>query len=157
MGIPHTELTDEHKSYLLDLFTTALEGGIGYWSECSKYHWRHAVVGGEAEDINGFVAVIYPPEQEGGWGMFDTEDTRPLKIDLEVMHRGARLMNWYVQGLVDGHGKQIPLDDITPWPAKHYYWQFVESYVTLGQSGDYDAGVADMVVQFGLFGEVVYG
>ena len=150
------ELTEEHKAFLHGLFTTALEGGIGYWSACSKYRWSEDSEG-LFSDINGFYAVIEPTE-DNTWGIWEgNRDTQPLRIDLDVMARGARLMNWYVQGIVDGRGRQVPLDQIKPWPADHYHWQYVEAYTTLGQSGDYDAGTADMIVQFGLFGEVVYG
>lgn len=150
------ELTEEHKEFLHGLFTTALEGGIGYWSACSKYRWA-TDQDGRTEDINNFIAVIEPTE-DNTWGIWDdNRDTQSLRIDLDVMARGARLMHWYVQGIVDDKGQQVPLDQIRPFPPKHYHWQYVESYVTLGQQGDYDAGTADMVVQFGLFGQVVYG
>jgi len=155
------ELTEEHKAFLHGLFTTALEGGIGYWSACSKYRWSKpdTVVShfGPDPDLDNFIAIIEPAEG-GEWGIWeDNRDTQSLRIDLDVMARGARLMHWYVQGIVDGRGKQVPLDKIKPWPADHYHWQYVEAYTSLGQQGDYDAGTADMVVQFGLFGEVVYG
>jgi hypothetical protein len=157
-------ISPQRKQFLLDLFTTALEGGIGYWSECSKYHWHLDPIidkhGNQQipDDIDGFYATIHPIE-DGQWGVFDggDEDSRPLTIDLTVMERGARLMNFYVQGVVDCQGKQVPLGEIQPpLDEKHYYWQYVEAYCSNGDDGDYDAGVADMVVQFGLFGEVVY-
>ena len=31
----------ERIQFLTDVFTTALEGGIGYWSECSYYRWEN--------------------------------------------------------------------------------------------------------------------
>lgn len=160
-------LTDERKEFLHGIFTTALEGGIGYWSACSDYHWHHPASGGDGvlvADLDGFYAVIEPLEE--GWGVFgdphgavgDTdEDRRPLTIDLGVVHRGAMWMMLWVQGLVDGKGNAVPLDQVKPWPEKHYYWQYVAAYSSNGIDGDYDAGVADMIVQFGLFGEVVYG
>ena len=159
-------LTTGRKAFLHGVFTTALEGGIGYWSECSDYHWCND---DDTDALDGFYAVIHPPydrfaDEQMGWGIFadkesgDTpEDLAPLRIDLNVMAHGAKLMNWFVQGLIDGDGKQVPLDQIKPWRDDHYYWQYVQAYNSNGQDGDYDAGVADMVVQFGLFGSVVYG
>ena len=155
-------LTEGHKEFLHGLFTTALEGGIGYWSVASAYIWAKPdkVVSHFAPeaDLDKFYAIIHPAEI-GEWGVWDKDDrdTQPLRIDLEVMNRGARMMNWYVQGFVNGQGRHMTADQIKPWPRDHYYWQYVESYITLGERGDYDAGVADMVVQFGLFGTVVYG
>ncbi|UZF59305.1 hypothetical protein LH935_28390 (plasmid) [Gordonia polyisoprenivorans] len=34
-----TTRTAERANFLTDVYTTALEGGIGYWSECSAYQW----------------------------------------------------------------------------------------------------------------------
>jgi|LakMenEpi03Aug12_release.lakeMendotaPanAssembly.Ray.scaffolds.fasta_scaffold613860_1 hypothetical protein len=158
-------LSEARKTFLHELFTTALEGGIGYWSQCSEYHWALPdIATGPAEDIDGFYAIIHPVE--GGWGVFGDpdgtvgdcdEDKQPLRIDLPVIHRGARLMSLYVQGLVDGKGQPVPLDQIKPWREDHYHWQYVTAYNTNGKDGDYDADTADMIVQWGLFGEVVYG
>jgi hypothetical protein len=44
-----TEVEDE---FIRDIFTTALEGGIGYWSACALYRW-------DTVQPNEFVAVIH--------------------------------------------------------------------------------------------------
>lgn len=169
---PASGLTAARKHFLHGIFTTALEGGIGYWSECSKYHWHLPPVidkyGNQLllADLDGFYAVIEPPDEEGGWGVFGDpdgtvgdceEDRKPLTIDLGVVLRGAMWMSLYVQGLVDEKGKIVTLNAIKPWREDHYYWQYVKAFNSNGDDGDYDAEVADMIVQFGLFGEVVYG
>jgi hypothetical protein len=156
-------LSEDRKDFLHGLFTTALEGGIGYWSACSDYHWSVDGDGTNA-DVDGFYAVIHPTED--GWGVFGDpkgtvgdceEDRKPLRIDLGVVWRGAMWMNLYVQGLVDDKGKVVPFNEVKPWKDGHYYWQYVQAFNSNGADGDYDADVADMIVQFGLFGEVVYG
>jgi hypothetical protein len=61
-------------------FSTALEGGINYWSVCHEYHW----------DREDFFATIT-----------DNEGTIH-RIDREVIERGLGL--YYGGYLVDGYG-----------------------------------------------------
>jgi hypothetical protein len=67
---------DVSKQMLWYLFVTALEGGIGYWSVCSKYHWR--TEGGE-DDLDGFYADVE-----------ETEEDAPVahRIDADTILRG---------------------------------------------------------------------
>ena len=44
-----TAKTDLRKQFLFDVFVTALEGGIGYWSVAEEYHWKK-----DGEDLDGF-------------------------------------------------------------------------------------------------------
>ncbi|MFM1966787.1 MAG: hypothetical protein RL134_2512, partial [Actinomycetota bacterium] len=52
--VPDEPLLDR---VLHDVFVTAMEGGIGYWSGCSSYRW--SLDGGEVDDLTGFRAVIH--------------------------------------------------------------------------------------------------
>lgn len=45
------------------IFTTALEGGIGYWSQCSHYRWCFE---GLTDDLLGFIATIHEVDEHGG-------------------------------------------------------------------------------------------
>lgn len=118
--------------FLHDIFTTALEGGIGYWSECSAYHWSKGGPDHEA-DLDFFHAII--EETESG------EDEPPThRIDREVILRGlSRLFTGEYRGLHSSTAGRI-----------------MEAAIT-GNSGRLDASDADCLVQVGLFGEVVYG
>ena len=112
---------------LLDLFNTALEGGIGYWSVCNRYHW--CVDGNpEVEDVKGFNAEIV-----------EHEDAKVHVIDREVMARGYRLAttDWKHRIAWSSSEPKLVVGPNTDW--------------------DFDAGDADAIVQLGLFGEVVYG
>lgn len=112
---------------LLDLFNTALEGGIGYWSEASSYHWSNE---DGTEDHQGFYADILDPN-----GYFE-----PVRIDRKVMAKGYRLATTTWRDRLDwSSGEKPPLvvGPDTDW--------------------DFDAGDADMIVQLGLFEDVVYG
>jgi hypothetical protein len=113
---------------LLDLFNTALEGGINYWSVCNVYHW--CVDGNpEVEDVRGFYAEI-----------IEDEDGTAHRIDREVMAKGYRLAttDWKHRiSWSSGEDPKLVVGPETDW--------------------DFDADDADAIVQLGLFGEVVYG
>lgn len=59
---------------LLGIFTTALEGGIGYWSECSVY--KH-----EGLPPSGAYAVIHETEHD---------EPLPHRITIETIREGLR-------------------------------------------------------------------
>jgi hypothetical protein len=126
----------EVKRLVHDVFVTALEGGINYWSDCDEYHWSRRDANGErVEDLDGFYAMI---REEGSDGS--------LRVDRHVIERGLRLA-------------------VTPEIAEKvfdYALQDVAVAFMTGNKGlldnlDFDAGTADCVVQLGLFGEVIYG
>lgn len=70
------------KSFLCDVFTTALEGGIGYWALAHEYHWAAAAEGIE-QDLDGFYAIV--TDEEGG--LLGGAQTR---TDADVIARGLR-------------------------------------------------------------------
>ena len=109
------------------LFVTALEGGIGYWSECVGYHWSNA---DGSDDVGGFNALIIET---------DTDDDPEWVIDRAVIAKGYRLAT-------------------TVW-RDGLAWSSAKPPVVVGPDTDwdYDAGDADLIVQLGLFGELVYG
>jgi hypothetical protein len=113
-----------------DIFTTALEGGIGYWSACSVYRWSvDGTLDGAARD---FIAVVQDAEDEDG-----TE----YVIDRAVIAKGLdRAYTRRAKGHSDYHAQALK--------ALHF-GRYDEA--------DYDADTADLIVQFGLFDEVVYG
>jgi hypothetical protein len=110
---------------LLDLFTAALEGGIGYWSAAARYKW---MLPDGTEDRQGFNALIVED---------DVGDEH--LIDRSVMVRGLTLAatDWRDRLAWSTEPPPVVITEETEW--------------------DYDAGDADMIVQLGLFGDVVYG
>lgn len=128
-----TETTERDQAYF-DIFVTALEGGIGYWSVCHEYHWQLAGAEGsvsETSDILGFYAEVK-----------DSEEPSVFRVDRDVIAKGVRLfIGWAKDGLRDGYIKRAAVDlDWANWDDL-----------------DVDAEIADMIVQFGLFDKVVYG
>ncbi len=116
-----------------DVFVTALEGGIGYWSECETYHWRGnpeaiGMPAGE-EDLEGFYAIIRDVE----------DDDKVWRIDGDTIARGLRL----------ARGE---------WRDKIHWNCGGPPPVVVDEDGwDHDAWDADCIVQLGLFREVMYG
>lgn len=122
--------TNERKQWLDDVFVTALEGGIGYWSECSEYRW----FGPDGEDpTDKFRAVIFD--------IADAPEPTRYVIDVSVITRGLALVT-------SGKCKGV---------SGEWVGQLMLADRTNGEDGDIDADGADAVVQAGLFGEVVYG
>ena len=129
------------KNTLHTVFVTALEGGIGYWSQCSKYRWSKD--GGTTEDLDGFFALV----RECGDDDPDMSQP-PLRIDREVVQRG---ITRFIEKEFDA--RQTGYRRIRGLCAR------------LDRGGgaaedalcEIDASDADCIVQMGLFNEVVYG
>jgi hypothetical protein len=70
-------LTAERARFLGDIIIGAVEGGIGYWSQVSRYRWQdcdaHATVHVVKDDESGY-------EEEG------------LALDIEAVERGLKLI-----------------------------------------------------------------
>jgi hypothetical protein len=118
---------------LFDIFVTALEGGIGYWSAATEYHWAkqgdHDLRA--EEDLEGFYAVILDVE----------DDDKQYRIDRAVITKGiATIMSPSFETKI----------------AKHIR-KDVFGIAFNNPDVDYDAETADCIVQAGLFGELVYG
>jgi hypothetical protein len=128
---PVSPATTDRDRALNDVFTTALEGGIGYWSRCSRYHWQ--VTGSDAVEAADFIAVIHEMGDE------DDEDAAPVHVvDASVIRKGIRLAHAR-GGWVDYQARA--LRDLT-------FGKYDEV--------DFDAITADIIVQHGLFGEERY-
>jgi len=125
---PVEAATTERDLLLNGIFTTALEGGIGYWSAAERYHWS---VNGKGEtEARDFIAVIHETEED---------DSEALVIDKGIIAAGIRLAT------ERGHYNAYVTKALADINARKY------------DEVDYDADVADIIVQWGLFDEVRYG
>lgn len=115
------------------VFTTALEGGIGYWSACSRYKWGVTdpadPTGKRLVEALDFIAVIEETEDD---------DAPTYVIDRSVIARGIREAKKR-GGWAEYHARA--LNDLT-----FGKWDDL----------DYDSDTADLIVQMGLFGEYRY-
>lgn len=119
--------------FLSDIIITAIEGGIGYWSQVLYYRAEGRLIVGAPPlhaDPRETVAVIV-----------DNADERPEQeytITPSIIEQGiARLSNGEVSYPDDARGRLI-VADCDNW------------------AGDIDADVADDIVQAGLLGELRY-
>jgi hypothetical protein len=174
VAVEPRERTEGRKKFFHAMFTTALEGGIGYWSIAEEYHWILPAPEGQpptyAEDLDNFHARISSTESD--WGveaayqpntmngeihpnftpgshMLRIVPDEILTIDIDVIERGWKLFMDRV--LIAARAEDPSMEC-----SRHYFRQAIIAYLTDGEEGDYDADIADLVVQYGLFGEIVY-
>ena len=104
-----------------DEFVTAIEGGIGYWSEVVQYDWDRADWFATIIDIEGQSHRINEATIRLGFRrLADSDGSGEVRSAARsLMYSGGRITE---------------------------AWEDVQ-----------DADTADMIVQYGLFGELVYG
>jgi len=124
-------MKNNHKQFLHDIFVTALEGGIGYWSFATKYHWGEGI---GKEDLDGFYATIIDVETDNPYWEGEkliNADVIKKGIDRIINKEGFRINSEIRKAI--GHAT---IDQDTSW---------------------LDAEHADCIVQAGLFNEIVFG
>lgn len=124
----NTEINTERQQALFDVFTTACEGGINYWVKFRTYHIVVSQVPW-VEDLDGFRAEV-----------IDIEDGKEYVIDSKVIARGIRKAYADRQRFSTYNQRAITALNFGKY-----------------EDADYDAETADIIVQFGLLGEVIYG
>lgn len=140
-------LTRERQQFLFDVFVTALEGGINYWSHCLTYKWIKdgADPDGEMDeitDLEGFYAEIVDDADDAeGSG-------KAYRIDAKVIQKGLGV----VRRMTDD-----PLTGSSSEGLHKTYRGLVLVADHQNDASDIDALLADAIVQCGLFGQVIYG
>jgi hypothetical protein len=124
------EVTDQHCA---DILCTALEGGIGYWAQARNIK-QHALPEDAAIGLDSYLSceIAELNDDESGYDW-----KHPLKLDYDVIRLGIQriLTNPKYARMGTGILRDIVSDE-------------VGCYI--------DAGVADVIVQFGLFNEERY-
>lgn len=149
------------QSKLWYVFVTALEGGIGYWSECQTYKpW--------GDKSKPRVPQIYEdpnddsPPHEGWYAkvldhveLYEGEGKRNVyRIDAKVIRRGLKRMldaEWTEGGYMAKYG-----DDKGNLRSMNDYCRTLAHGILKCEDHDFDAGDADNIVQAGLFGDIRY-
>lgn len=131
-----TKRTDERAEFLASTLTTAVEGGINYWSSVEDYRWGYPDLGHSdgrpwAKGDQAYASVKVWAE--------DGDDETPFEVNLDTIAKGWGLFM-----------------DMT-WNRDYLQRDAKLANRTNGADGDYDSDVADIVLQLGIFGEVVYG
>ena len=123
---------------VIDIMTTAAEGGIGYWSQIDVYKW----------------SAWY----EDGWKVKGSNLMPVMPKNLEPDYELLRLR--LDPGMVE-KGEPNPWIKVTPRMLTHAAEKALIEYphmVTLENDAlEYDADGADVIVQIATLGEVVYG
>jgi hypothetical protein len=149
--------------FVLNIFTTALEGGIGYWSICtSKYRWQDAERTGDLSKMGVTVALTEATGTVGpvAWA-WDGEGKAPrFKINADVIRKGLEVICAAKGPYYDPNGARTQCEAV-PFLDKGTQRVVLNANRDLGdgydEDGEVDAGVADVIVQVGLFGRVVFG
>lgn len=135
MHIPFVLDSEEDAEFLTDIVITALEGGIGYWSQASAY--------------DGDLGTASLITDDDGFGPHH-------EIDRDVIAAG-------IKRIVEAPGPfYAPNDraqtqcDAVPFLTQHSQATVAAAVVTRDASY-IDADMADVIVQVALFGRVVYG
>ena len=102
------ELDDQ---IIIDVFNTAMEGGVNYWAAFDEYQWLGL-------GLEFFATVRDMEDEDAEW----------LRVDAETIRKGITL------------AAEMGRREISSILAE-----------------DYDAYDADVIVQLGLFGEIVFG
>jgi hypothetical protein len=147
----------QRAEFLAGIVTTALEGGIGYWSAAEGYRWfAPDLAGGTAEPGPGGTAnawaVIVPEEGCDGdhWPTLP-DGSRGFRVDLDAVELGLRrIAAGGVRGLSDTGSTRRLVMVCDRFDGRDVdgaqYW-----------TGDLDSDAADVIVQVAVFGEVIYG
>jgi len=141
--IPMPESHTPADELFANVFITAIEGGINYWASVDVYHWCHRHIATTTEG--------HPFEDIADWFGFyadivDSEVANPEvgpnhHVDRAVIERGWRLACTTFQHKVR-------------WSTASPPYMLTEQSL---DGWDFDAGDADVILQLGLFGDVIYG
>lgn len=123
---------------LFDIFVNAMEGGSTYWAKVKKYHWMKP----------GSIAAQLPVEKAS-----DLENFNAVIIDIE----NAKEPEYAVNAEVIQKGlERLYNGEVTAGGQKWEPGRQLQVIANL-LNGDDDMYDADIVVQAGLFGDLVYG
>jgi hypothetical protein len=109
-----------------DIFVTALEGGISYWASVRSYHWSTWSKDGTHDDLENFSADIAEYEDETKHTINRHTILAGIQHILTSTAKDDKLRERLVANLLDP------------------------------ERADFDADDADVIVQAGLFSEIVY-
>jgi hypothetical protein len=121
----------EREQFLSDVMTTAVEGGINYWASVSDYRWD-------------------APFDQQGVTVYDHSGD-------ELPPEGKRVTPEDIASAISK--MRANKDGLFAWAhrSESYWVQFWLADRTNGEDGDYDAGIADCILQVAVFGDVIFG
>lgn len=139
MDTPPVTKSAAREEFLATVVTTAVEGGIGYWSVVHKYDWWYPDLQGHTPAPSDGMAFTRASIELTE----DADESHPagrrVEVDHDTVRRGM---------LVLTSGERQVRRDI------------YEAIVLANHSsdgGEIDSEIADCIVQAGLFGRVIFG
>jgi hypothetical protein len=147
----------EREEFLADVVTTALEGGIGYWSVAHEYRWYDPTLGASragGEPADGIPYAYAWVEQNAGDEQYlDNVEVRKGNGDAHDIALIDKALVARAFGLIR---KAATGEHEIPYMSQSWANTLLAAS-NMNDAGEIDAGDADAIVQVGLFGEVVYG
>jgi hypothetical protein len=150
--------TEERKEFLSDILTTAAEGGVNYWGNVSSYNWADEGedpaetvmdIWVDVEDIEDTAELPKPERYEeghdvsGGYRSSNMVMYGIYHVDIEVVSKGINLI---IAGKTTIHPSRL----VDYRKAN----KLIDGYYN--SDGWLDSEAADIIVQVGLFGEIVF-
>lgn len=119
----------ERSQFLTDILVTAVEGGMNYWAETKDYAWQ-----------------------------FDEGKAAWAHVNLRETNEGDDPPGPWHQVTIDtvAHGLYLIQKQEIPYLDSSMRKTIIGADFTLDPDGEIDAGLADVIVQVALFGEVRY-
>jgi hypothetical protein len=126
----------DRERFLADVIVTAVEGGIGYWSQVSDYRWWSDLIGGHnATAVFETSVIVYPLlDDESGYSVNGV----PVGID-SIARAIERIKSDRSIRLSDAYLARILIADRD------------------NDAGNLDSDDADVIVQVAVLGDVIYG
>ncbi len=137
-----TQYDRERRDLLATVIVTAVEGGIGYWSQAENYRWYFPTIQAQAGDKGGTArpgpdgtanayVTLHPTDEGEG-------DFEPRKITTDDIARALDMIR----------KDEVELN----LPLKRSIWRGDAT----NDGGEIDADGADAIVQIAMFGTVIY-
>lgn len=147
-----TSEIDIPQSVLSDILITAVEGGIGYWARGYGYHWSD-----ERPETTSITVVEFESAAEA----FDLDIRYDFSELDDIVENGVHQLDgfkWHITTDVIETGIERILNNAGGNAPVGLSGRLFADVSNIDNADwDYDANDADIIVQMGLWGEVVYG
>lgn len=140
-----TTKSPERIQFLTDVLITAVEGGIGYWSQVSDYNFS-------AEDPAERGVLVYIPKEE-----VDRADYRIDPVTDSIQSWGETIEAFRVRVTLDDLARGLGVITRGETSVHSDYVGAIFAASVANDAGDLDSYDADMIFQAAIFGDVIYG
>ena len=148
------------EGFLADVIVTAVEGGIGYWADVQEYRWYFPdLSGGTAEPAphgggNAWATLTVKDEDAGVLDLTPKTIAAAFKIIMAEDYQPSRF-----SGASQDYAKAGWVQTTVGWgylPSHHWVGHQIAARAA-NDAGWVDSADADMLVQLGLLGGIVFG